>query len=367
MNYPIFELEEYLGKYEFTTPYLMGCSDAETLSMQSLIQKASQQTLELWNSLQLGYTEVRGLPILRKKIAEIYNPLNKKHVTTFCGAEEAIHCSLTALIEPHDHVIVLTPCYQSLKEIPRILGAEVTEIPLLESQEWRCPLEQIQNQIKPNTKAVIINFPHNPTGQVLRPTELNLLIEILKPQGIYLFSDEVYRLLGKPLQGWCLPAAVTYEKGISIGVMSKAYGLAGLRVGWMITQDTSLMKKTIYQKHYTSICNSAPSEILALMALEQGAEILSINNQIVKTNLDILDEFFNQYKELFKWIRPEGGCVGWVRYCGADGMHSLVKKALANGVLILPATVYQTSEPYFRIGFGRKNMVQALDAFKKVL
>lgn len=192
----IFKLEEYLAKYEFSAKYLLCCSDAESFAMSEIISMADEQERDLWNNLRLGYTEAHGLPALRATVAQrLYPGLEAENILMFAGAEEGIFCALSTLIEEHDHVVVLTPCYQSLLEIPKSKCSEVTEIELKEENDWRIDLGAITSAIKPNTKCIVINFPHNPTGQVIEEEELQALIEICEQSGIWLFSDEFSYLL----------------------------------------------------------------------------------------------------------------------------------------------------------------------------
>jgi aspartate/methionine/tyrosine aminotransferase len=365
----VFKLEEYLAKYEFSAKYLLCCSDAESFDMSKILDSASSEEKHLWDNLRLGYTEVSGLPILRKTVAqELYQPLEGDHILMFAGAEEGIFCTLHALIETNDHVIVLTPCYQSLVEIPKLKGADITEIQLQESNDWRIDLNAVADAIKPCTKCIIINFPHNPTGQVIEEDELNALIEICRFRGIWLFSDEVYRLLGHPNKPWASPAACLYDRALSLSVMSKAFGMAGLRIGWVVCQDKRMLKKIEYMKHYTSICNSAPSEILTIISLRNKDVILKRNNQIVTDNLKLLDQFFIDYVNIIEWVRPQGGCVGFVKYKGAEPIDSFCERLMyKQHTLLIPASIYSYNSNHFRIGFGRKNMPECLDQFKAFL
>lgn len=364
-----FKLEEYLGYHEFKAPYLLCCSDAESLPMSELLTMASPSQLEMWEKLNLGYTEVSGHPLLKEALTTAFFPsLTSEQLLCTSGAEEGIFCSLFALCNPNDHVIVLTPCYQSLMEIPRLKGCEVTGINLIEENQWRVDIDVIKQAIKPNTKWVVINFPHNPTGQTISEVDLQALINLLDQHGIWLFSDEVYRLLGPSDTTWPLPAACLYPKAISIGVMSKSFGMAGLRIGWIACQDPLILKKIELMKHYTSICNSAPAEILSLIALGNQSKILKRNTQIIDTNLTLLDQFFNNYKDLFSWVRPTGGCVGFVKYKGSQPIDVFSQDLLkTKGVLLLPGTVYDVTSNHFRIGFGRRNMGQALKLLESFL
>lgn len=369
MSINVFKLEEYLARYEFTAPYLLCCSDAESFGMQDILDMAAPADKEHWNTLRLGYTEVNGLPALRQQIAEsLYPTLESDQVSCFAGAEEALFCAFHALCDAQDHVIVLTPCYQSFVEIPRLKGADVKELMLQEEKGWRIDLQDIQKEIRSNTIGIVINFPHNPTGQVITSQELKALISLCEAHNLWLLSDEVYRLLGTPQTPWAPPAAELYPKALSIGVMSKAFGMAGLRIGWIACQDRELLKKIEYLRHYTSICNSAPSEIISLIALKNKDRILERNNRIISSNLRILDSFMQDYHDLFEWVRPQGGCTGFVKYKGQDPIESFSEKLVKEkGVLLLPASIYDYPRNYFRIGFGRQNMPMALEKLKEFL
>lgn len=364
-----FILEEYLTRYEFSTQYLLCCSDAQSFTMSEIVSMANAEHKALWDNLTFKYTEPYGHPLLLEHIAsELYPGLASKNILCFAGAEEGIFAALSVLCEKNDHVIVLTPCYQSLAEIPQSCGASVTQIALQETNQWRIDLESIKNSITPKTKCIVMNFPHNPTGQVITEAELTELIQICDKQGIWLFSDEVYRLLGTPNQPWALPAACAYDKALSLGVMSKAFGMAGLRIGWIACQNTEMLHKMKLVKDYMSICNSAPSEILSLIALSNKDKILDRNNDIVTHNLKKLDDFFVKYSDLFEWIRPQGGCVGFVKYKSNQSTDIFCDRLVQQKkVLLMPASIYQHTGNYFRIGFGRTNMPQALQQLEAFL
>lgn len=369
MNINTFKLEEYLTEYEFSAKYLLCCSDAQSFNVSELIEMASLEHRAWWDNFTLSYTEPYGHPVLREKIVSaLYPELSAKNILCFAGAEEGIFTALSVICQKDDHVIVLTPCYQSLSEIPKSQGAFVTELPLKEQDQWRINLSAINDVLQANTKCIIINFPHNPTGQIIEESELKGLIDICESRGIWLFSDEVYRLLGQPNQIWTKPAACLYDKALSLGVMSKAYGMPGLRVGWIACRNEEMIHKMKLMKDYLSICNSAPSEILSVIALCNQEKILARNNQIVDANLKTLDQFFIEYNHLFEWVRPQGGCVGFVKYKGSETVdHFCDQLVKETSVLLLPSTVYSYNNNYFRIGFGRKNMPECLEKFKEFL
>lgn len=369
MSIPEFKLEEYLSRYEFSAPYLLCCSDAESFNLQEILAMADVEDKTLWDTLTLNYTTVPGFNPLRQTISQaLYPSLDMDNILCFAGAGEGIFCALHALCEPGDHIIVLTPCYQSLKEIPALKGASVTTLLLQETNAWRMDIDDIKQALKPSTKAIVINFPHNPTGQVLRPWELKELVTLCDLHGVWLFSDEVYHLMGSPKNGWVKPAAEVYPKALSLGVMSKSFGMAGLRIGWIACQDKELLKKLEQMKHYTSICNSGPAEVISLIALKNKERVLERNNQIVAHNLTLLDSFMEDHCHFFSWVRPEGGCVGFVDYKTEEPVEHFTDRLVhSQGVLLMPSSVYDYKSNYFRIGFGRKNMPQALEKLKEFL
>lgn len=364
MPLPIFKLEEYLSSREFKS-FSLCSSDMESYTVTELLAMADAETLQLWNTLSLGYTQPEGLPLLRQEVSQLYQTLDANQILMFAGAEEGIYCAAHALLSSSDHAIVVTPCYQSLEAIPSSL-CQVTKIQLIESENWALDLDQIRAAIQPNTKLILINFPHNPTGKLIDRTTFFELIEIARQQGAYLFSDEVYRLLELDERDRLPTMADSYEKGLSLSVMSKAFGLAGLRIGWLATRDRNLLKQMENIKYYLSICNSAPSEILSLIALRTRDQILDRNHQLMQTNLKRMDAFFEQYQDWFSWNRPQGGCTGFAKLLADYPIYDFADRLLQEaGVLILPGDVYDWSGNHFRISYGRRNMPEALEQLEQ--
>jgi aspartate/methionine/tyrosine aminotransferase len=366
MKLPIFKLEDYLSHHEFTAPHLLCCSDAQTLSMKELVSYANDETFAQWGNLTLGYTEVQGDPGLRADIAGLYDGLTPDHIFCFAGAEEGIFTTFQALLSQNDHVIVFTPCYQSLRDIPATLGCGVTTIELREENNWRIDLNTLKSALRPNTKLVIMNTPHNPTGQMVDQLTLDAMIAMLRHNGTYLFSDEVYFHLGPTSTQWPKQIAELYERGISLNVMSKAYGLAGLRIGWIASQDKSLLKQCEYVKHYLTICNAAPSEVLSRMAIRARDRIIGRNNQIIDENTGLFEDFLVCHGDTFSWVKPVGGCTGFVRYHGKETTDDLAQKLIDScGVLIMPSSIYDAGTKHFRIGLGRQNFGEGLSLLEK--
>ncbi|WP_282604266.1 aminotransferase class I/II-fold pyridoxal phosphate-dependent enzyme [Pelagibius sp. Alg239-R121] len=367
-----FELETYFSKWEFTAKHHMTASDVQSMSIGALCGLAGIPEANVFKDLWLGYTETWGAPDLRTAIAATYDRMAPENILCFAGAEEGVYAAMRVLLTRDDHVIVVVPNYQAAETIPLDI-CDVTGVPLDPDNGWRLDVDDIRQAIRPNTKLVSVNFPNNPTGAVMPKEDYAELIALCREHGLYLFNDEVYRMLELD-ETKCLPqAADAYEKGLSLGVMSKAYGLPGLRIGWIASQDTDALLKLERYKHYLSICNSAPSERLAVIALTVRDKILERNRTLLRRNLAALDRFFADYPSMFNWRHPDGGCIGFPRYRGQGDVEAFCTALIEeSGVLLLPASIYrselmETPADRFRIGFGREGIEVGLDAFREFL
>lgn len=365
---PDFRLETYFSRWEFSARHHLTASDAETLSMAELLALADEEDQAAWVNLRLGYTETFGDPGLRAAIANTYTDVRPDDVLCFAGAEEGLYLAMRVLLGPADHAVVVTPNYQSAETVPLSL-CEVTGVALDAERDFTLDLAAIEAAIRPNTRVLSVNFPHNPTGKLIPEADFRRLAALCDTRGIHLFSDEVYRGLEIGAAASLPQAADLSRRALSLNVVSKAYGLPGLRVGWIACRDRDLLRRLERAKHYTSICNAAPSEILARIAVKSREAILARNREIIAANLPLFDDFFAEFADLFAWAPPEGGCVCFPRYLGpgsADAFcQALVEEA---GVLLLPASIYRselTDTPLdrFRIGVGRRGAAEALDAF----
>ena len=361
---PDFRLETYFSQWEFTARYHMCASDVESMSIKALLELAGQDPAGL-GDLHLGYTETFGAPSLRKAIAATFDTVDEQHILTFAGAEEGIFVAMQVLLTDRDHAVVITPNYQAAETIPGSI-CEVTGVALRAEQNWALDLDAVRAALRPNTRLISINFPHNPTGKVIDHETYDELISIARERGIYIFSDEVYRLLERTDEVRLPQVADVYERGLSLNVMSKSYGLPGLRIGWIAAQDREVLSRMERAKHYLSICNSGPSEYLAEIALDCADKILARNRKLIADNLALFETFFAEYTALFDWQQPDGGCIAFPRYNGEEGVESFCQTLVEEaGVLLLPASVYRsaltdTPADRFRIGYGRANTPQCL-------
>src|SRR5579872_413040 len=372
MNLPEFRLESYFGIWEFKARHNLAASDAQTMPLPELLASATEADRERWEHLSLGYIPTEGTSELREVIAQTYDGIEAADVLCFAGAEEGLYCAMHALLDAGDHAVVLVPNYQSMESVPRSI-CEVSGVALDPQRGWQLDLDEVRGALRPNTRVVAVNFPNNPTGAIADRKTFEGLIALCSERGIYLFSDEVYRGIERDDSKRLPQAADLYERALSLNVVSKAYGLPGLRVGWIACRDRRVLTKMLGLKHYLSICNSAPSEVLACIAVKARERILERNRDLCAENLDALDAFFARHAGRFEWYVPDGGCIAYPRYLGSEGVERFCARLVEEaGVLLLPASMYrsellETPADCFRIGYGRAGMDDALGAFDAYL
>jgi aspartate/methionine/tyrosine aminotransferase len=360
-----FELERFFARYEFAVRHLLCASDVEGWPMAELLALADDETRALWAGLTLGYTESTGHPLLRREIAALYDSVVPEEVLVFSGAEEAIFCAANVLLGPGDHAIVAWPAYQSLHEVARATGADVTLHELHASEGWAIDPDRLRAEVRPTTRLIVVNVPHNPTGMVPSDPTFRAIAEIAAEAGATLLSDEVYRFLEHDPADRLPAGADVGPHGVSVGVMSKSFALAGLRIGWLATHDARLLDAAARFKDYTTITNSAPAEILALIALRARDRVLARSRSITDANLPLLDAFLARQAAHIGWVRPRGGSIGFPVLRADVPIGAFAENLLAaEGVLLAPGSVFGHPGNHFRIGFGRAGFAEGLERFE---
>ncbi|MBC7799075.1 MAG: pyridoxal phosphate-dependent aminotransferase [Gemmatimonadaceae bacterium] len=366
------ELASYLSRLHGRTTHHLSASECETLALPDLLAMADADDAARWATLKLGYTDPVGASWLRDAIAAGYDTIGPCDLVCFAGAQEGLYAAMHALLSPGDHAITVVPSYQSMETIPIGICA-VSGVALDRTQGWTLDIDAVAAAIRPTTRLVTISFPNNPTGQLLDRGRFDALVALCRHHGLWLLSDEVYRLTEYDPADRLPAAADAYERGVSLGVTSKAYGLPGLRIGWVACADPWLTDRLTRIRQYLSTCNAGPSEVLATIALKAGAAITGRNRRIAAGNLALLRGFFARHPALFDVCLPRGGVVCYPRYCGTDGVEAFVAR-MANdaGVVVLPAGVFASAlvglpEGHFRIGFGRVSFAEGLRALEGAL
>lgn len=362
MDAGTFELERYFSRFEFSTRHLLASSDCESVAMTELVSWADDECRGLWESLRLGYTESPGLPQLRAAVAAMYDGVAAADVLEIVP-EEGIFLTMNALLRPGDHVIVTWPGYQSLFSLAESIGCEVTYWRPDEARGWRFDPAAVRSALRPSTRMIVANFPHNPTGYLPTREEYEELLAIAAEAGVHLFSDEMYRWLEQdPAER--LPSAVErYDGAITLCGLSKTFALPGLRVGWLASRDTAALGKVAVAKDFTTICGSAPSEVLALIGLRNAERLVRRSRAITGANLDRLDAFFATWPEVFTWTRPRAGSIGLARIHAAEGARAFCERLVAEaGVFLAPSGVFGYGDEHVRFGFGRETLPEGLAA-----
>lgn len=335
--------------------------------MNQILAMADEECRNLWETLKLGYTHPRGHPLLRAEIANQYDDIPEESVLVTSSTEEALSIAFQALLKPGDHV-VCPRGYEPHYHIPEALGASVDFWgPEFEGDSWIFDVDKLIESVNKSTKLVVLSFPHNPTGSLISHDDLQRICDFADNRGITVISDEVFRGIERNPADKLKSAAEVSRSAITCSGLSKVYGAAGLRIGWVIVHDDELRDQMLTRHYYSTICASAPSEVLALIAVRNTNSILADNCRKIETNLSSLSEFFNKHSDRFTWSTPSGGTIGLakVNQGGAEEFSQCAAETAS--IMIAPSTVLDHGKDHIRIGYGRKNLPETLSAFDKYL
>jgi aspartate/methionine/tyrosine aminotransferase len=355
-----FAIERFYERWEFRAELMLSSSDCESLAVAELLALEPDARERLLN-LQLGYTETPGSAELRDAIAAGYERVTAADVLALAAAEEGIFVAYHALLGAGEHAVIETPCYGSALELARSTGAEVSEWQRRYEDGWAHDLEALERLLRADTRLLYINSPHNPTGRGMAPEVFARVLELARERSLVLFSDEVYRGLEHDPAARLGAAADVYERAISLGAVSKAHGLPGLRVAWLAAREPRLLERVKDMKLYTTICSPAPSELLVALALRHGERLISRSRELMLANLGSLDQLLERRAELFEWVRPNAGPIGFPRVRAELDVEQWCEQiAERAGVLLLPGSVYGQPR-HLRLGFGRANIAEAIE------
>jgi aspartate/methionine/tyrosine aminotransferase len=364
MSIKPFALERYFAEFEFTAKYLMSSSDCEPLPMRELLEMADTESKAMWENLKLAYTESLGLPELRSEIALMYDGIDAENVMVQ-GPEEGIYITMQTLLKSCDEIVTTFPGYQSLYEIANSKGCVVKRWEPDENNVFS--VDELETLLSDKTKMLVTNFPHNPTGALLKRDEFEKVISLLGEKRIMLFSDEMYRFLEYDENDRLPSACEAYQDSITLCGMSKSFALPGLRLGWLIINNPDIFSKLQAYKDYTTICNSGPSEILSLIALRNWMEIVKRNIRIIIKNIQLMEEFSASYPDFIRWIPPKAGSIAFPEVFIKGGIEDYCRRlALETGIMLLPSSVYGYEKKRVRVGLGREAFGEGLKVLRSV-
>ncbi len=357
-----FHLERYFAQYEFSSRYLLSSSDCDGFSLKEILAMTNSKELEQWDNLQLGYTESSGLPELREEIAKLYKNVSSNEIFVLSPGE-ANFMAMNVLLQPGDHVICMAPAYQSLYEVAKSIGCELSFWnPSSDAKGWYYDPEELNKLISNKTKLIILNFPHNPTGYIPSLTDYNKIVSIARTKGVFIFSDEMYHQLEHDFKDTLPPLCEVYERSISLWGMAKTFALAGLRLGWIVCKDPVVMDEMKRFKDYLTICSSSTSEILTLIALRNKNKLIQHNLDKIIKNIYLFTTFCDNHRQHLHFSPTKAGSTAFVKLILKESSLAFSEKLVREtGIMTLPAEMFEFGSSHLRIGFGRSNMNTPLE------
>lgn len=359
MKIETFALERWMTRWELDVEYDIAESGIYPMTTRELLELAPEEErgalLDEWLGLRLGYGEARGTAALRAEIASTYEGSTPDEVLVTTGAIEANYLLFNVLLEAGDHVVAVNPAYQQLNSVPKAIGADLTLWRLREENGFRYDLDELEQELlRSDTKLIVVNTPHNPTGAMLTDAELDRIYALAEARGAYLLCDEAYRWLdlpdGAPL---ARPVRERGPLGISVGTFSKPFGLPGLRTGWMVAPE-EIARACWGMRDYISLSPGKLNDALALHALRHRDRIVRRTRAIVRENLVTANAWVDEWGELISWTPPRGGLLALMSY-KLDIPSSELADRLAGdyGVMLAPGSAFGF-EHHLRIGIGQR-------------
>jgi len=366
MHIDIFKMERMQSTWENVVDYNLSESGVHPLNLKELLTPAE---IEALTEVELGYTQTNGTTGLRERIARLYPGIGLEQILTTAGSSEANFLLMWSLLEPGDEVLFEIPNYMQMGGLMRSFGAKVKTFSLRESLGWQPDLDEMRRLVTPRTKLIALTNPNNPTGAVLDPEIMKGIVDLAASAGAWLISDEVYQ--GAELSGVPTPSFWgRWEKTLVVNGLSKAYGLPGLRIGWIIGPE-EIVKRTWPYHDYTTISPSALSDRLATHVLAPGTRdrILARTRGILNANFPVLETWLKDHGGLFSFRPPQAGAICFARYALEVNSTELVERLIREkSVLVVPGDHFET-DGYLRFGYGPEKgyLLRALGRIDEIL
>jgi aspartate/methionine/tyrosine aminotransferase len=353
-----FELERWMTTWELDVDYDIAESGVYPLSLAELYDLIGEEpAAELADQIlktRLGYSEARGTEALRSIIAGTFKRATADDVLVTTGAIEANFLLFNALLQEGDHVVAVSPAYQQLLSVPGAITSNLTEWSVVQGEGFRYDLDQLASLVRPDTKMIVINTPHNPTGAMLDQSGIQRVIDIARRSDAWVLSDEAYRWLEHP-GGEKLPppAHDLGDKVISVGTMSKPFGLPGLRVGWLVA-NPDVVAACWGFRDYVSLSPSGISDAIARVAIEHRDRIFARNGEIIRTNMETATAWFRENADIVSWQPPRAGLLAMMRYRAEIPSLELADRLAKDArVMLAPGSTFGL-EHHLRIGVGQR-------------
>lgn len=361
MKIETFALERWMTTYELDVRYDIAESGIYPLTVRELLDRESPaervQILDRLLDLRLGYSEARGTLELRSLLAETYEDCTPENILVTTGAIEANFLLFNVLLEAGDHVIAPYPAYQQLYSVPRALGCDVDLWRIRPETGFRYDVLDLERLIRPQTRLIVLNSPHNPTGAMLTAADAERVYELADAVGAYVLSDEAYRWLEIPGGEALMPPMYNLgPRGLSVGTLSKPFGLPGLRIGW-IAAPAELVARCWSMRDYVSLSPGKLNDALAVLALRHRQDILERNAAIISANLAAAEDWVAEHDDILSWKPPRGGLLALLHYnLGVASLDLANKLAEDYSVMLAPGSAFGY-EHHLRIGIGQEPSV----------
>jgi aspartate/methionine/tyrosine aminotransferase len=347
-----------MTRHEMNVTYDIAESGIQPLRLADLLEWEAADgnastTLNGLLDLPLGYSEARGTLALRSAIAATYAACDAENILVTTGAIEANYLLFNVLLEAGDHVIAPFPAYQQLFSVPRALGCDVSLWAIGPDTGYRYDVDALERLVRPSTRLIVLNTPHNPTGAMLSPHQLRRVYALAESVGARVLGDEAYRWLavpgGEPL---AQPMFEYGSRGISVGTVSKPFGLPGLRIGWIAT-DAALIAECWAARDYISLSPGKLNDAIAQLAFKHRERILERNAAIIAANLEAATVWIDRCNDVLTWTAPRGGLLALLRYnLPMESLELADLLATEYGVMLAPGSVFGM-EHHLRIGIGQ--------------
>ncbi len=371
MNIKTFKVERWMDDYETKCKYNLAETCIDSLTIRELVEMAGFNVEKYMGELadtRLTYSHIKGSPELLSGIAGLYGEkILPEHVIPMHGAIGANNHVITALIEPSDNMVSVMPTYQQHYSIPEAIGAEVRILELNLENHFLPDIEKLRKLVDKNTKLITMNSPNNPSGSLIPKEVMEEVIAVAESVGAYVLCDEVYRGISED-GSYMFSVADLYEKGISVGSMSKSWSMAGVRMGWIVTRDKDLIHRCHEWRDYNTISCAVIDDKLTALALANKDKIIERNRAILLKNRQILDDWVNATPEVY-YQRPVAGTTALVYYKNDMPSRELCDRLIKEtGVLFTPGECFEM-EGSVRIGyaFDSKVLKEGLDLFAEFL
>jgi aspartate/methionine/tyrosine aminotransferase len=345
----------------------LSASFAEPRGMAALLA-LEPGAAETFAELPLGYTAAFGGAPLREAIAAGYKRVAPDEVVATCGGDDSLPSLFMALLQPGDHAVVPTPAYQPLAAMAAWCGATVSSWVAEEAAGWEPSLAVLGRLLRPETRLIVTNFPHSPTGFVPDRAYLEELIAVADEAGATLVGDEIYRGLPLEAAGEAPSLADLSPGAVVVNSVSKTFGLPGLRVGWIATRDATVLEAVRHIRAYLNSFIPAPSEFLATLAVRHADRIFTENLTLTRNNLGTLRAFLERHRDRFAWVPPRGGVTAYPRWLDEESTTTLSERLLRDhGLLLVPSAHFGGGERHARVGFGTAGMAAGLALLEEAL